>query len=77
MKKETAKLNRVAGQVKALSNMVESGADCGDLIVQFQAAQSALSAVFNDVLNKNLKNYIAKRKQKEINEVVKQICKSK
>lgn len=75
MKKETAKLKRISGQINALARMVESGDDCNEVITQFLAAKSALDSVFTDVLNNNLDRCLRKGGRAELKKIIKQISK--
>ena len=49
-RKVAARLARVAGQVRALKLMVESGADCEQIAVQMSAARRALDRAFYEML---------------------------
>ena len=75
MKKEIAKLNKIAGQVTGLAKMVEADEDCEKIIIQFQAVKGALSSVFNDVLNNNLDRCLRSNKSGELKKILKQITK--
>lgn len=44
------RLNRIAGQVKGLAQMVEDGRYCIDILTQIQAVKSALAKVESEVL---------------------------
>jgi len=48
------RLRRIAGQVQGIQRMVEEGAYCIDILVQIQAARSALRAVELQILKKHM-----------------------
>jgi DNA-binding FrmR family transcriptional regulator len=75
MKKETAKLNKIAGQIFGLARMIEGDDNCEKIIVQFQAVKGALDSVFSDVLQANLQKCLKKKGSKELNSILKQIIK--
>lgn len=55
-------LNRVArieGQVRGIRGMIEERAYCVDIIVQVQAAEAALAALREVILEKHMKNCVA------------------
>ncbi|WP_114520286.1 metal-sensitive transcriptional regulator [Altererythrobacter sp. ZODW24] len=49
-KKKVHRLNRIAGQVRGVAQMVEDGRYCIDVLTQIQAAKSALAKVESEVL---------------------------
>jgi DNA-binding FrmR family transcriptional regulator len=75
MKKETAKLNKIAGQVKGLAKLIEAGDDCEKIIIQFQAVKGALERVFSDVLENNLEGCLRKKNPGRLLAIIKQIAK--
>ena len=75
MKKETAKLNKIAGQVTGLGRMVEVDEDCEKIIIQFQAVKGALNSVFSDVLNDNLDRCLRGDRSEELKNILKEITK--
>lgn len=60
MKRETTgadvhrRLKKIAGQVNAIDKMVEEGADCEAVLIQINAARSALRKVGQLVLEQHL-----------------------
>ena len=48
------RLRRIGGQVQGVQRMVEEGAYCIDILVQIQAARSALRAVELQILKKHM-----------------------
>lgn len=48
------RLRRIGGQVQGVQRMVEEGAYCIDILVQLQAARSALRAVELQILKKHM-----------------------
>ena len=53
------RLNRIEGQVRAVSRMIDDGEYCIDIITQIQAARSALQSVGKIILEKHLKHCVA------------------
>jgi CsoR family transcriptional regulator, copper-sensing transcriptional repressor len=75
MKKEIAKLNRVAGQIKGLARMIEEEKNCDKIIIQFQATKGALNSIFSNYLNDNLTECMRENKPEQLKEIIKQISK--
>lgn len=75
MQKETARLNKISGQIQGLSRMIEAHEDCEKIIVQFQAIKGAIDAVFHDVLTDNLDRCLSGKNPKELKTILKQISK--
>lgn len=48
------RLNRIIGQVNAIDRMIEEGAPCEDILIQVNAAKSALHRVGQIVLEGHL-----------------------
>jgi DNA-binding FrmR family transcriptional regulator len=53
------RLNRIEGQVRAVSRMIDDSEYCIDIITQIQAARSALQSVGKIILEKHLKHCVA------------------
>jgi DNA-binding FrmR family transcriptional regulator len=53
-KKLAARLNRIEGQVRGISRMIDDGAYCTDVLHQISAAQAALGRVGDIVLENHL-----------------------
>jgi DNA-binding FrmR family transcriptional regulator len=47
-------LNRVAGQVKGITRMVEEDRYCIDIVTQIEAARAALARIESDLLRQHL-----------------------
>jgi DNA-binding FrmR family transcriptional regulator len=75
MKKETAKLNKAAGQISGLAKMVEAEVSCEKIIIQFKAVKGALDSVFFDVLQNSFERCSRKKNSAEIKLILKQIAK--
>ncbi|MDA8416228.1 MAG: metal-sensitive transcriptional regulator [Betaproteobacteria bacterium] len=54
------RLNRIAGQVKGISNMIESDRYCIDILTQISAIQSALNAVVMQLIEDHTKGCVRK-----------------
>jgi DNA-binding FrmR family transcriptional regulator len=48
------RLNRIEGQVRGISRMVEEGRYCIDILTQLQAARAALTRVETELLKEHL-----------------------
>jgi DNA-binding FrmR family transcriptional regulator len=55
-----ARLSRVAGQVKAIQEMLERRESCSDILVQLSAAKSALNQVTIKLLEGHLESCVAR-----------------
>lgn len=52
------RLNRIEGQVRGISRMVEEGRYCIDILTQLQAARAALTRVEGELLKQHLSHCI-------------------
>ena len=52
------RLNRIEGQVRGISKMVEEKRDCIDIINQISSIQSALRGVWKEIIRCHLSNCI-------------------
>jgi CsoR family transcriptional regulator, copper-sensing transcriptional repressor len=52
------RLNRIEGQVRGVSRMVEEGRYCIDVLTQIQAAKAALARVETEMLKNHLSHCI-------------------
>jgi len=76
--KETLnRLSRVAGQVEGVKRMVEGGKYCIDIIIQIQAARSALRSVEMKILEKHMQHCVSDAfqsgKEKEADEKMEEL----
>lgn len=55
-----SRLNRIAGQVKGISGMIESDRYCIDILTQVSAIQSALDAVARQLIEDHTKGCVQK-----------------
>ncbi len=73
------RLARVEGQIRGISRMVEDGAYCIDIITQVQAAQSALKAIGQRILEKHIdhcvKDAIGSKSKGETDVKIKELMK--
>lgn len=51
-------LNRVAGQVRGISRMVEEDRYCIDIVTQIEAARAALAKIESDLLRQHLEHCV-------------------
>ncbi|MBN22451.1 MAG: hypothetical protein CL678_14300 [Bdellovibrionaceae bacterium] len=57
---QISRLNRIEGQVRGLSKMVEEGRYCIDIVTQMKAIRSALNAVEANIINEHLNHCLTK-----------------
>ena len=48
------RLNRIGGQIKGITKMVENDADCNDLLVQLSAVKNSIKSLSTHVLESHL-----------------------
>lgn len=53
------RIRRLIGQLEGIDRMVKSGADCGDILVQANAAKSAVHQIAQIVLREHLEDMLA------------------
>src|SRR3546814_5210793 len=59
IKAKVNRLNRIAGQVRGIAQMIEDGRYCIDILTQLQAVKSGLARVESDVLKDHAANCVA------------------
>ncbi len=59
IKKLMNRLNRIEGQVRGVKGMVDSGADCPDILIQVSAINAALNAFNKELLSNHIKTCVA------------------
>lgn len=57
-KKLINRLNRIEGQIRGIKGMIENDAYCVDIMMQAQAASSALDAFNRKLLEEHIKTYV-------------------
>ena len=58
-RRKVNRLNRIAGQVRGVAQMVEDGRYCIDVLTQLQAVKSALAKVESEVLKDHAATCVA------------------
>ncbi|MCT2559605.1 metal-sensitive transcriptional regulator [Tsuneonella sp. YG55] len=58
-KAKVNRLNRIAGQVRGIAQMIEDGRYCMDILTQVQAVKSALAKVESEVLKDHAATCVA------------------
>lgn len=58
-KAKVNRLNRIAGQVRGIGQMIEDGRYCIDVLTQIQAARAALAKVESEVLKDHAATCVA------------------
>lgn len=59
IKAKVNRLNRIAGQVRGIGQMIEDGRYCIDVLTQLQAVKSALAKVESEVLKDHAATCVA------------------
>jgi DNA-binding FrmR family transcriptional regulator len=54
------RLNRISGQIKGITNMVENDAYCNDVLVQLSAVENSVKSLSAHVLEKHLYTCVAR-----------------
>lgn len=68
--KELGRLNRIAGQVEGLREMIEDRRYCIDILVQLKAVRSAIKSLESQIFKTHLKNcLIEAAKSKSPNQI--------
>jgi DNA-binding FrmR family transcriptional regulator len=75
MKKIVNRLRRLEGQIRGLQKLLENPEDCEKIIIQFQAAKSALDGAFSELLSTNLKQCMDGRETHKIEKILKLLSK--
>ena len=69
-----SRLNRIEGQVRGITKMIESDRYCGDLLIQLSAIKSSIESLSLKILEKHLKhcvkNDILEGKDEALDEIV-------
>lgn len=53
------RLNRIEGQVKGISKMIEDGRECIEILNQISSIQSALKGVWKEIIKDHLNHCVA------------------
>jgi len=69
------RLKRNKGQIEALLRLVENQEDCEKILLQFQAAQSALDGAFRVFLEENLEQCLQNNDHQKIQKLLPLILK--
>ena len=69
-KKLTTKLNRIEGQVRGITKMVQEDRSCEDVLVQLAAVTKAVESVARDVLYHHINHCVADGIEKGDKEVL-------
>lgn len=75
-KKLLARVRRMKGQVQAVENALESGADCGAVVQQIAAIRGAANGLMGQVLESHIREHLgageiaAARRQEDLEQVI-------
>ena len=59
VKKLMNRLNRIEGQIRGVKGMVDSGADCPDILIQVSAINAALNSFNKELLATHIRTCVA------------------
>lgn len=76
-KEIVSRLNRVSGQVAAISKMIQEGKKCESVLTQFKAAQSALDNAFAKFLFSNMNSCLKNKTSEDLDKIIHLITKNK
>lgn len=69
-KKLINRLNRIEGQIRGISRMVESDAYCADILTQCAAVNAALNSFNKELLSSHVKNCVVRDIREGKDEVI-------
>jgi DNA-binding FrmR family transcriptional regulator len=64
------RVNRIIGQLKGIQKMVDASRDCNEIIQQVSAVKKAIDSLTEEVVMKDIIEYIPPIRKKEILEMV-------
>ncbi len=73
-----SRLNRIEGQVRGISKMLDENRYCGDILIQLSAIDKAIKSVSNDILKRHLETCVVrdiKEDKLEVLDEVIDLCK--
>ena len=56
-----SRLNRIEGQIRGISKMIEDDRYCGDILIQLSAVNSSIKSLSIKMLEKHLKHCVKKQ----------------
>ncbi len=68
-----SRTNRVSGQVKAISKMIDDDRSCNEIAIQFQAAKTALDRAYAEFLKTNLETCLLNKDKKTLDLIIKNL----
>lgn len=74
IKSLTTRLNRIEGQIRGISRMIESDRYCVDIITQITAVQSALNSFTRELLNSHIRTCVVEDIRVGKDEIVDELC---
>lgn len=75
MKDIITRLKKINGQISGLIKMLEENQDCEKVLIQFQAAKSALDSAYSESLNKNFEKCLSNKEPEKMKKLIKLISK--
>ena len=77
-KDQLANLNRIEGQIRGISRMIEEGKYCIDILNQIKATKSAIASVEGKILKNHLKACVKEtlNSEKDFDEKVDELLKT-
>ncbi len=74
IKSLTIRLNKIEGQIRGISKMIDDDRYCVDIITQINAVQSALNSFTKELLSSHIKSCVVKDIREGNDTVVDELC---
>lgn len=72
-KKINNRLNKILGQVKGISKMVDENRHCNDILIQISAVDNSLKSLGNEILKSHLKTCVVDEIKKDNLDVIDEV----
>lgn len=69
----TIRLNKIAGQLNGIQNMIEQDRYCGDVLIQVSAVEKSLKSVANMLLKKHMETCMVEEIKKDNIEIIDEV----
>ncbi len=67
------RLNRVAGQARGISQMIEDSRDFDDVLIQLTALDKSIKSIANLILESHMKHYLSPETNKENKQIIEDV----
>ena len=69
-KQLTVRLNKIAGQINGIKEMIDTNRYCGDILIQISAVDKALKSLGNMVLKSHVETCVSDKIKKDDTEII-------